>query len=197
MFGGFIFLAVWLNIDDGFTLLPEKYRNGELVVLFIALSQLFNVATGVNGKIIINSKYYRFDLYSNFILLFLALYTNWIFIQESSPLAMYNIVGINGAAFATALSVFIFNIIKMIFLYIKMKIQPFTYKTLLAVFLIVGVYFAVYYIPVIDNMNNDILFAVINCCIRLLLILLIFIPLLVWMRVSEDINNVLYEDFFL
>ena len=62
LFGGIIFLIIWLNIDHGLSILPEKF-NGEgvkLVILFIGLSKLFNVATGVNGQIIINSKYYRF-----------------------------------------------------------------------------------------------------------------------------------------
>ena len=40
-----------------------KFQGGKIVVLFIAFSQLFNMLTGVNGKIIINSKYYKFDLY--------------------------------------------------------------------------------------------------------------------------------------
>ena len=68
LFGGLIFLGVWLNIDDGLSLLPLKFQGGKLVILFIALSQLFNMVTGSNGIIIINSKYYKFDLYSNLIL---------------------------------------------------------------------------------------------------------------------------------
>ena len=105
LLGGFIFLIIWLNIDEGLALLPEKFQGGKYVVLYIGLSKLFSVATGVNGQIIVNSKYYRFDLYSNFILLIITIFTNYIFIPESSPLSEYSIVGINGAAFATALSV--------------------------------------------------------------------------------------------
>ena len=50
--GGLMFLGIWLNIDDGLSLLPEKFQGGRLVVLFIAFSQLFNVTTGVNGIIV-------------------------------------------------------------------------------------------------------------------------------------------------
>ena len=115
LFGGLLFLAVWLNIDEGLSLLPDKFQGGKYVVLFISLSKLFSISTGVTSQIIINSRFFRFDLYSNIILLGITILFNYIFIPESSPLFEYDIVGINGAAFATALSVIIFNSFKMVF----------------------------------------------------------------------------------
>ena len=72
--GGLIFLGLWLNIDDGLSLLPEKFQGGRLVVLFIAFSQLFNITTGVNGIIIVNSKYYKFDLYKLYSFVYNSIY---------------------------------------------------------------------------------------------------------------------------
>ena len=186
LFGGLIFLAVWLNIEDGLSLLPLKFQGGKLVVLFIALSQLFNVATGVNGMIIVNSKYYKFDLYSNFILLCITLYTNWIFIPESSPLSSYDIVGINGAAFATALSVLIFNTIKMIFIFQKMKIQPFTFNTLKSIILIGIVYFSISYISFPENVLYSLI-------LRFSLLFALYIPLMLIFKISEDVNKIVIE----
>ena len=186
LFGGLIFLGIWLNIEDGLSLLPKKFQGGEYVVLFIGLSQLFNMATGVNGPIIINSKYYKFDLYANIILLFITLYTNWIFIPESSPLSAFGIVGINGAAFATALSVFIFNTIKMIFVYIKVGIQPFTIKTIQSILLITGVYFAIDFFEFYGNVMSDI-------CIRFALLFVLYFPLMLIFNISEDINKIAWE----
>jgi O-antigen/teichoic acid export membrane protein len=186
LFGGLIFLGVWLNIDDGLSLLPEKFQGGSLVVLFIALSQLFNVATGINGIIIVNSRYYKFDLYSNFILLCITLYTNWIFIPESSPLSEYHIVGINGAAFATALSVLIFNTIKLIFLYIKMAIHPFTFNTIKAIVLIIVVYLSIYNITFPDNVFYSLF-------LRFSMLFAIYIPLMILFNISEDVNKTLSE----
>ena len=90
-----MFLGIWLNIDDGLSL-SLKNSGGRLVVLFIAFSQLFNISTGVNGIIIVNSKFYKFGLYRNLILLLVTLYTNYLFIPDTSPLSKYDIVGING-----------------------------------------------------------------------------------------------------
>ena len=84
--GGIFFVCVWLSVDDIFSLLPEKFSGGRLVVFFIGLSQLFNVAMGVNGAIILNSKYYRFDLYANLFLLAVTFLSNYLFIPDSSPL---------------------------------------------------------------------------------------------------------------
>ena len=184
--GGLIFLGVWLNIDDALSLFPAKFQGGRLVVFFIAFSQLFNVSTGVNGLIIANSKYYRFDLYSNFMLLCFTLFTNFIFIPSTSPLAAYDIVGINGAAFATLLSVFFFNTIKMMFMYWKMGIQPFSIKTLYTVFLLSIIYYLSFYIPVTENVYFNFLW-------RSFCVLLLFIPAMYLLNLSKDINQVILD----
>ena len=186
LFGGLLFLAVWLNIDEGLSLLPDKFQGGKYVVLYISLSKLYSVSTGVTSQIIINSRFYRFDLYSNIILLGITILSNYIFIPESSPLFEYGIVGINGAAFATALSVIIFNTFKMIFVKIKIGIQPFTFQTFKALALIILTYYIVNIIPFSDNIFYAIL-------LRSGLILLIFLPLMLLFHISEDINELVID----
>ena len=198
LFGSIIFLVIWLNIDDILSILPDKF-NGEgvkLVIFFIGLSKLFSVATGVNGQIIINSKYYHFDLYSNILLLIITVITNYIFIQEQNPLSdiniletTYKIKGIAGAAFATALSVFIFNFIKMIYLYYKLKIQPFNFKTIKLLCVILFVYFVVSFIPV-DSFINNIYF---NIIVRCFMLLILFSPLILILNISRDINKMIFN----
>ena len=186
LLGGIIFLGVWLNIDDGLSLLPDKFQGGAMVVLFIALGQLFNVACGVNGIIIINSKYYKFDLYSNFILLIITILANLIFIPKSSPLEIYDITGINGAAFATALSVFLYNVIKLIFVYIKIGIQPFTINTLKTIFLIVGVYLCIDPIYFSDNV-------IISLILRFSMLAILYLTVMILLRISDDINDLISD----
>ena len=182
--GGLLFLGVWLNIDDGLSLLPDKFQGGRIVVLFISLAQLFNMLTGVNGKIIINSKYYKFDLYSNFLLLIITLIANWIFIPDRGQNEL--IIGINGAAFATALSILIFNVVKMIFVYVKIGIHPFSMKTIKAVLLILVVYLSIEFIAFPENVFYSLF-------LRFSLLFVLFIPLMIILRISEDMNNVFTE----
>jgi len=114
------------------------------------------------------------------------LYTNWIFIRESSPLSEYYIVGINGAAFATALSVIIFNTTKLIFLYIKMGIQPFTFSTIKAIVLIIVVYL------LINNITfpNDVFYSLL---LRFTMLFTLYIPLMILFNISEDLNKTISE----
>tara|TARA_B110000914_G_scaffold150098_1_gene131522 strand:- start:8663 stop:9370 length:708 start_codon:yes stop_codon:yes gene_type:complete len=185
--GSLLFLLVWLNIDDLFMLLPEKFQGGKVVVLFIGLSQLFNISTGVNGLIITNSKFYSFDLYANIFLLFFTLFTNYIFIPDSSPLYDYGIYGIDGAAFATSLSILLFNLIKMIFVYLKLKIQPFSLQTIYTIILA----FLIFFIVSIFNFE---FYNIINILIRTFCVLILYILCIYNFNISKDLKN-LMKDF--
>lgn len=185
--GGIFFVCVWLSVDDIFSLLPEKFSGGRLVVFFIGLSQLFNVAMGVNGAIILNSKYYRFDLYANLFLLAVTFLSNYLFIPDSSPLKELGIVGINGAAFATALSIFLFNFIKFVFIYVKVKLHPFDIKTLYSILLLLFVYY------VVDSLSLD-FNPYLNILLNSSISLIIFVPILLYTKLSLELLNI-YNNF--
>ena len=185
--GGIFFVCVWLSVDDIFSLLPEKFSGGRLVVFFIGLSQLFNVAMGVNGAIILNSKYYRFDLYANLFLLAVTFLSNYLFIPDSSPLKELGIVGINGAAFATALSIFLFNFIKFVFIYVKVKLHPFDIKTLYSILLLLFVYY------VVDSLSLD-FNPYLNIFLNSSISLIIFVPILLYTKLSLELLSI-YNNF--
>ena len=185
--GGIFFVCVWLSVDDIFSLLPEKFSGGRLVVFFIGLSQLFNVAMGVNGAIILNSKYYRFDLYANLFLLAATFLSNYLFIPDSSPLKELGIVGINGAAFATALSIFLFNFIKFVFIYVKVKLHPFDIKTLYSILLLLFVYY------VVDSLSLD-FNPYLNILLNSSISLIIFVPILLYTKLSLELLSI-YNNF--
>jgi len=110
----------------------------------------------------------------------------------SSPFAAYGIVGINGAAFATALSLLLFNISKMLFLYTKLNMHPFSIKTLYTLFTLVLVYVCVQWISFFVISESQI-YAVINICLRSTVILLLFALLMRWLNLSDDINKFLND----
>jgi O-antigen/teichoic acid export membrane protein len=177
--GSFCFLGIWCNADAIFNLIPngEVYRAGKYVILFIGAARLFDMATGVNGEIILQSRYYRFNLISVAILAVLIIGTNYIFIP---------LYGINGAAFATALSVFLYNIIKFLFLWIKFRMQPFSIKTIFIV-LIAGVtFFAASLVPA---PKDEFIPTVLSILFRSAVITCLFVSLTYAFQVSEDANN--------
>ena len=56
--GVLIFLGIWVNIDELLIITGKDYSVGKWVFLFLAIGKIINIASGVNGKIIILSKYY-------------------------------------------------------------------------------------------------------------------------------------------
>ena len=108
VFGGLIFLCVWVSIDEIMVLLPEKFQGGKWVVFWIGLSKLFNMATGVSGGILVYSKYFKMNFRLNIVLIVLTGLTNYFLIHKS-----YGNLGIEGAALATAITFFVYNAMKL------------------------------------------------------------------------------------
>lgn len=103
----------------------EQLRQAEPVVWILGFSMLFDLATGFNGHIISLSKYYRFNI---IVMLFLAIATivlNWLFLTRTT-------LGIIGIAMATAISLTLFNIIKIGFNFLKFKVSPFSIEMIYA-----------------------------------------------------------------
>ena len=173
---GLLFLVVWLSIDEVLSLLPEKFSYGKWVVFYIGLAQLVNMSCGVNGAIIVNSKYFKYDLYTNLILLIITVILNFILIP---------IFGINGAAMATAFSIVFFNLIRLIIIYNKLQIQPFTKKTLITVFILLLVYLICFKL-ILGNVFLSI-------GLKTILSASIFIFICIRANLSDDINNLVND----
>ena len=184
--GGVLFLCIWLNIDEIFSLLPTKFQGGKWVVFYIAIAQLFSMANGINGTIIVNSKYYKYDLYTNVVLVFVTIITNYLLIPESSPLSSYGIVGINGAAFATAISVLLFNLIRLILIKVKMNMHPFSLQTIKTIVLLFAMFFALNFLP-----NSSYAFA--DIIWKSVVVVILFILAVMCFNLSEDITAIIKE----
>ena len=177
--GGVFFLCIWINIDEVFSLLPEKFHAGKWVVFYIGFAQLFNIATGLSGEIIINSEYYRYSLYTSVFLVFVTIATNFFFIQKYQT--------IEGAAIATALSILLFNFIRLIVLKVKLNIQPFSLKTIYTSFLLFGIYFLLTYLLPIFG------YAILDIIWRSMVVFIIFLPLVLYFNLSDDISEIFHE----
>ncbi|WP_417350610.1 lipopolysaccharide biosynthesis protein [Flavobacterium alkalisoli] len=130
--GALLFSCIVIGIDDLFSLLPsyEKLRQMIPVICISGFSVLINMATGFNTEIITYSNYYRFNMIAIVSLiglniplnLFVVYYTDW---------------GIEGIAWASFVSVTLFNALKMVFIYKKFRLLPFDKN-----FFILGLIFA-------------------------------------------------------
>lgn len=172
--GGLIFLGIWCNIENIFTLIPngEIYRQGKWVVFYIGLGKLFDMATGINDEIIGTSEYYKMQLLFYIFLALIVIISNMILIPK---------YGITGAAVASAISIFLFNIIRFLFLLYVFKMQPFSLNTIkvLSVFLLTLL--VSYLIAPINNF-------VIDLILRSLMVLILFGGLILLLKVSEEVQ---------
>lgn len=172
--GMLLFLGIWMNIDSLFLLIPksEIFSQAKYVILFISLGKIFDLATGVNAQIIANSKHYKFLLYS---ILFMSLMTV-VFNYYLIPFW-----GINGASIATMLTLFIFNLIMFLFVWLKFKVQPFSIQTLKVLFISLLVFLIFNFL----KLNFP---PFISILIKSILIFISYSTLILFLNISEDIT---------
>ncbi|MDV6168258.1 oligosaccharide flippase family protein [Flavobacterium sp. DG1-102-2] len=118
--GALLFCCVFLGIQDLFRLLPtyNNLKDSIPIVNILSFSVLINMATGFNSEIITYSKYYRFNLIAISILIALSISLNLYFIYVLN-------LGIVGVAYASFISMTLFNISKLVFIYKKFRLLPF------------------------------------------------------------------------
>lgn len=119
LIGGIFFILIWINLDFVLAFLPPAYAAGKWVFFISGLTRLFDVATGVNGEIIVTSRHYRFIIYSNLFVIIIAIVSNYLLIRD---------YGIIGASIAMAISIMSFNFARIVFLQLKYSLLPFTGK---------------------------------------------------------------------
>lgn len=171
-----IFLAIWVNIDSVFDLMPngDSYRTGKWVFFFIGMSRLIDMASGLGSVIIANSKFYIWSVPAGFITTLIAVGANLILIPR---------LGITGAAAATAISFLILTLYIVVLIYIKMKIHPFNYKTLLLwIFTLVITLSASHFHVDLENIWLEM-------SVNTLIYLIPFIAISYVLNISEDINS--------
>ena len=136
VFGGLIMLGIFLNIKELYRLIPPEYSGGIVVVFLIGLSKFSDLILGNNNAIILNTKYYRAVLLFGLLLVFMMIGLNMLLIP---------LYGINGAAWATLISIVVYNAIKLLFVIKKMDLYPFTMNTVKSMVVIVLVFVTFYF----------------------------------------------------
>jgi O-antigen/teichoic acid export membrane protein len=180
VFGGLIMLGIFLNINELYRLIPPEYSGGILVVFLIGLSKFSDLILGNNNAIILNTKYYRAVLLFGLLLVFMMIGLNMVLIP---------LYGIAGAAWATLISIVVYNAIKLLFVIKKMDLYPFTNNTLKSMGIIAVVFVAFYF------WDFD-FHPILNIALKSVLITLVYGYINYHFRISVEINQIL-DKFFL
>jgi O-antigen/teichoic acid export membrane protein len=172
-----LFLLIALNFSDAvYTFkLKETFLQGFTVFLLLGATRIVDMGTGVNSQIIGTSIHWRFELVSGVVLLLLMLPLNYLLTSE---------YGIVGPAIANLISISIYNIIRIYFLWKKYKLFPFTIQSLYTILLAGASFVICFYI--FKNMSG-----LIGMTLRSLSFILIYFGGTYFMNLSPDVKPVL------
>lgn len=156
--GGFLLSCIFLGVNDLFSILPtsENLLDTIPIILILSLNVVIDMTTSFNSHILLYSKYYRFNMVAIAILVVFNISLNVYFMK-------YLQWGIEGAAYATLISMTLYNSVKLIFIYLKYNIQPFTKKHLLLLLAFIGSVSLLHQMPTTNSIILDIILKVGSC----------------------------------
>ncbi|HWR34210.1 MAG TPA: hypothetical protein VN451_11815, partial [Chitinophagaceae bacterium] len=172
-----IFLLVWLNFTDGIITFGIKpsYLEGSWVFFLLGLTKIVDMGTGVNSQIIATSTSWKFELISGIILIAIMLPLTYILAKQ------YDIIG---PAIGSLVSITIYNIIRIVFLWKKFRLFPFTIHTIQTLLLAAACYFVCHFS--FRNMHG---FE--GMTIRSSVFLILYATGTVYLKLSPDIQPVM------
>lgn len=170
--GIFLFLGIFINADNLFRMLPPEFAAGYFTLVYIGLTRVFVMVTGLNAYILLNSDKYKWDVALSTLMIGVTVVTNYLFIP---------IYGIDGAALATLITFFTMNVLRTILVFGFFKLQPFSWGMLRVLIVSAGAYFAQFGLPYLGAVWLDI-------AVRSLLFVLVFAAGTLLLRASPDVN---------
>ncbi len=175
--GSLLLIGIWANLESLYSFIPngDVYIQGINVVLFIGLGKLSDMIFGTNGEIIVMSKHYKFNVIAVGILAMLTIALNLLLIPS---------YGIEGAAIASFLAMLTFNLSKFLFVWMKFKIQPFSFGTFKLLIIVAFVLLVNQMLPKLDHVLLDM-------SVRSFIIAVVLLGATIGFKVSDEVNQVL------
>jgi len=133
LFASSFFCLLILNFTDAVNTfhLKDSYLDAYYVVMLLGLTKIVDMGTGVNAQIIATSTWWRFEMLSGIALICFMLPLSYFLTKE------YDIIG---TGVAQLISITVYNIIRISFLWRKFRLFPFTVQSLYSVLLAGGCY---------------------------------------------------------
>lgn len=178
---GGIFLFIFFAFDDILRIVNKgELLEAKYIFVFISIGILANGLTYMNSAIIIQSEYYRWNLFFIILLAILNVFVSYYLIVYYFPEEYASA----GAACGTAISLAIFNFLKTAFVYFNFKLSPFSLDTgklliLLLVCLFVSTLITLPFHPVV------------NLAIKGILVSLVYFLPVLKLRIIEDLNSLI------
>ncbi|MEO8584065.1 MAG: lipopolysaccharide biosynthesis protein [Flavitalea sp.] len=117
-----MFCLIFMNFTDGIHTfsLKETYTLALPAFLFIGLMRILDMGTGLNSQIIGTSVFWRFEFFTGIVLLTLTLPLNYLLTKT---------FGVIGPAMSNLFAFTVYNFIRCMYLWKKLRMQPFSPQT--------------------------------------------------------------------
>ena len=179
---GLLFLLINLNLDDFYEWINlDDYKVALEVVLIVSVGKLFTMSMGCLNNIITNSQYYYYVFWFSTLSAVLAIVLNLYLIRW---------YGIIGAAYATLFVIVFINLLKIILVQYRFKINPYGRETLPTISIVVLLYFLISSISIDYDPFTVMIF-------RSTFIGITFILLAYLLKLTDDIQQFLAKIFSL
>lgn len=172
-----MWLLVCSNMHNAVALFPPQYAQMLPIVLILSIGRMVDMSTGLNTELISITNYYKFNFRMSVILLVSVLVFDRIFIPKA---------GIFGAAWVASLTLVAFNIVKMIYLYSKTGLHPFSKGSIIVILAGALAFCAGWLMPHLSNPFVD-------AAIRSALVLAIWGGILFVLKPVPDLTHFLKE----
>lgn len=173
VFGFFIFILIWINIDNIFHIIPERFSEGKWTIFFLGLSYLLMTSSNLSNPLIQTSSKYKFASYFIYLMILLVIISNIIFIP---------IMGLNGAAFASFIAMFISVLIRTLFIYKSFQLKQYSFDHLKVVFVSLILIILFTFIPYLSNFIFD-------GIIRSAILILLYFGSIFMLKIVPEINS--------
>ncbi|MFI5203713.1 MAG: lipopolysaccharide biosynthesis protein [Flavobacteriales bacterium] len=173
--GGWLMVLILCGTTEIFTLIPDNYTAAIIPLIIICVARITDMLSSVNGLIIVLTKYFRWNLYFNLMVIVFSILANLVLIP------LYGIIGVS---VGTLLVVVFSNLLKGLYVYKKLAIHPFHKKTfyvlaLLGVLLGIGLLMPVFTKAVL-----------LNLIIKSAILTILFTLAMLFTHISEDMRKI-------
>ncbi len=169
------------NLDNAVAVIKNGYAEIVPVFLILFIGRLFELATGMNDQVLSIAKYYKFNFYLSLLLVVVL----FLLLRVLVPL-----YGIYGAAWSSTAIIILFNFIKLLFVWKKLDMQPFSRNTLLVVIAALPALAAGYLFPhLLDQSRHTYVRTFADVCMRSTVIVIVYMLMLWWLKPSKDLQE--------
>ena len=176
-------LLICCNLDNAVTLISNGYGSIAEIFLILLLGRFVDLCTGLNDAILTITKYYKFNFYVSVVLIFIL----YALIRVLVPR-----FGVYGAAWSSTVTLVIYNITKYIYVFKKLKMQPFSINTIKVFCAGVPALVVGYFLPnLFSVISNIYIKSLADAVARSLLIVVFYLLMLLLLKPSADLTQYL------